>query len=129
MIHGAGCCRSNPGDFKDAFKSSSSKCCGNQFVTSKPPKVKQNDTEKVKQNDTVNITLTQRKANMMRHHCTLNHCSVNTLNMLVRTGDITDGCIILEMKCDSCDIAGMIRSSKSHKRHARSHPKQRFQTV
>ena len=36
---------------------------------------------------------------------------------------------MLEMKCDSCDVAGMIRSSKSHKRHARSHPKERFHTA
>ena len=123
------CCSSNCGDPLTAFRSAASNCCPTQHITGHSPSVINAVAEDQQPDSQFNLNMPQRIANMLSHHCTLNHCSVTVLNDLVRSGEITDGCILKEIKCSSCDIAGMIRNSKSHGRYARLYPDQPFHTV
>ena len=53
----------------------------------------------------------------------------SVLNDMVRSGVITNGCILKELHCSSCAVGKMIRTSKSHSRYARDYPLAPFHTV
>jgi len=121
------CCSRKSGQHLKAFEAASSPCCGVQTVTGGTSSLEALIDEDFEVSG--DLTSAQRVANMMSYHCTYNHKSVDVLNNMVRSGKIKDGCILKEIHCSSCDVAKMIRSSKSHKRYARDYPLEPFHTV
>ena len=53
----------------------------------------------------------QRVSNMKMYHCVYSHCSLEKLNDLVRSGKITDGIILNDLRCPSCKMAKLLKKN------------------
>ena len=122
------CCR--PGD--DTFAHVSAGCSsdkdGGVFVSGFSTEFIDADPNISRSSSGDAAKILQRVSNMKMYHCVYNHCSLEKLNDLVRSGKITDGIILNDLRCPSCEMAKLLKKNVS-KTHAKSHVSKVLHTV